>query len=309
MIHAYSLVHDDLPAMDDDDLRRGKASLHIKFGEDIAILTGDALLNEASSLLFDLSIKNSSYIRASKYVFEHTGYKGMVEGQVLDLRRDKIYDKSYLLNVYDKKTADLFKASIVSAGLVCNLTDEKLDKLCDYAYNLGLAYQIQDDLLEDNYKDELNILNIMNEEKSRELLYKINFSAKDTIKEFTDSDLDHGVNATQATISRDIKELRISKVQADDYEYKYTVVDTVYDTLNERMEKIFKESVLSVEKSAQLCVIKTISYCATVCGQYITNSKLENIGGIVTGIDTIFITPKDFEKLDELIENIRGMVR
>ncbi len=188
MIHAYSLVHDDLPAMDDDDLRRGKASLHIKFGEDIAILTGDALLNEASSLLFDLSIKNSSYIRASKYVFEHTGYKGMVEGQVLDLRRDKIYDKSYLLNVYDKKTADLFKASIVSAGLVCNLTDEKLDKLCDYAYNLGLAYQIQDDLLEDNYKDELNILNIMNDEKSRELLYKINFSAKDTIKEFTDSD-------------------------------------------------------------------------------------------------------------------------
>ncbi len=188
MIHAYSLVHDDLPAMDDDDLRRGKASLHIKFGEDIAILTGDALLNEASSLLFDLSIKNSSYIRASKYVFEHTGYKGMVEGQVLDLRRDKIYDKSYLLNVYDKKTADLFKASIVSAGLVCNLTDEKLDKLCDYAYNLGLAYQIQDDLLEDNYKDELNILNIINEEKSRELLYKINFSAKDTIKEFTDSD-------------------------------------------------------------------------------------------------------------------------
>ncbi len=188
MIHAYSLVHDDLPAMDDDDLRRGKASLHIKFGEGIAILTGDALLNEASSLLFDLSIKNSSYIRASKYVFDHTGYKGMVEGQVLDLRRDKIYDKSYLLNVYDKKTADLFKASIVSAGLVCNLTDEKLDKLCDYAYNLGLAYQIQDDLLEDNYKDELNILNIINEEKSRELLYKINFSAKDTIKEFTDSD-------------------------------------------------------------------------------------------------------------------------
>ena len=188
MIHAYSLVHDDLPAMDDDDLRRGKASLHIKFGEDIAILTGDALLNEASSLLFDLSIKNSSYIRASKYVFEHTGYKGMVEGQVLDLRRDKIYDKSYLLNVYDKKTADLFKASIVSAGLVCNLTDEKLDKLCDYAYNLGLAYQIQDDLLEDAYKDELNILNIMNNDEARELLDKINLFAKNTIKEFSDND-------------------------------------------------------------------------------------------------------------------------
>ena len=69
---------------------------------------------------------------------------------------------------------------------------------------------------------------------------------------------DHGVDATQATISRDIKELRISKVQTDDYEYKYTVIDTVYDSLNERMEKIFKESVLSVERSYQLVVIKTI---------------------------------------------------
>ena len=75
-----------------------------------------------------------------------------------------------------------------------------------------------------------------------------------------------GVDATQATISRDIKELRISKVQTDDYEYKYTVIDTVYDSLNERMEKIFKESVLSVERSYQLVVIKTISYTATVCG-------------------------------------------
>lgn len=120
---------------------------------------------------------------------------------------------------------------------------------------------------------------------------------------------DHGVDATQATISRDIKELRISKVQTDDYEYKYTVVDSAYDSLNERLEKIFKESVLSVEKSAQLCVIKTISYCATVSGQYITNSKLENIGGIVTGIDTIFISPVDYDKLDELVEDIRDMIR
>lgn len=109
---------------------------------------------------------------------------------------------------------------------------------------------------------------------------------------------DHGVDATQATISRDIKELRISKVQTDDYEYKYTVVDTVYDTLTERMEKIFKESVLSIEKSAQLIVIKTISYCATVSGAYITNEKLDNVGGIVTGIDTIFITPTDVDKID-----------
>lgn len=66
---------------------------------------------------------------------------------------------------------------------------------------------------------------------------------------------------------------------------------------------------LSVEKSAQMIVIKTISYCATVCGQYITNAKLENIGGMVTGIDTIFITPKNFESIDALVEEIRNLVK
>lgn len=120
---------------------------------------------------------------------------------------------------------------------------------------------------------------------------------------------DHGVDATQATISRDIKELRISKVQTDDYDYKYTVVDTVYDSLNERLEKIFKESVLSVERNYQLIVVKTIAYTATVCGQYITNSKLENIGGIVTGLDTMFITPRDMDGIDDLVEEIRDMVK
>ena len=120
---------------------------------------------------------------------------------------------------------------------------------------------------------------------------------------------DHGVDATQATISRDIKELRISKVQTDDYEYKYTVVDTVYDTLTERMEKIFKESVLSIEKTSGLIVIKTISYCSTVCGAYITNEKLENVGGIVTGIDTIFITPTSEEKIELLIEDLRSLIK
>ncbi|WP_243343051.1 arginine repressor [Anaerococcus sp. AGMB09787] len=120
---------------------------------------------------------------------------------------------------------------------------------------------------------------------------------------------EHGINATQATISRDIKELRISKVQSDDYDYKYTVVDNDYDSFTERMEKIFKESVLSIEKSNQLVVIKTISYCATVCGAYITNEKLDNVGGIVTGIDTIFISPVDGEKIDILVEDLRSLIK
>lgn len=188
MIHAYSLVHDDLPAMDDDDMRRGKPSLHIKFGEDKAILVGDALLNEAASIILSLATSNSLYAKAGKYLFDHTGYKGMIEGQVLDLRRPKTYDKDYLLNVYDKKTSDLFKASIISAAIVSNASNEELEFLESYAYNLGLAYQIQDDLLEDTYIDELNILNIIKEASAIDLLDDINEDAKKSIYKFNDND-------------------------------------------------------------------------------------------------------------------------
>ena len=188
MVHAYSLVHDDLPAMDNDDFRRGKPSMHKKFGEDIAILAGDALLNEASFLIFDISNKNSTYIKAGRYLFNHTGYKGMIDGQVLDLRHPKTYDKDYLLNVYDKKTSDLLKACIVSAALISQV-DEKATKILeDYAYNLGLAYQIQDDLLENTYKDELNILNVMVKTDAIYLLDLINAKARENILQFKKND-------------------------------------------------------------------------------------------------------------------------
>ncbi|MFO3664674.1 polyprenyl synthetase family protein [Anaerococcus sp. ENR0831] len=188
MVHAYSLVHDDLPAMDDDDMRRGKPSLHKKFGEDIAILSGDALLNEASSLIFNLACKNPMYAEAGKYLFDHSGYKGMIEGQVLDLRCPEAYDKDYLLNVYDKKTSDLFKASIICAAIVCGCSNEGIKKLEEYAYNLGLAYQIQDDLLEETYTDELNILNVLEKNAAIELLNQINQKAKTAISNFTNND-------------------------------------------------------------------------------------------------------------------------
>jgi len=188
MVHAYSLVHDDLPAMDNDDFRRGKPSMHKKFGEDIAILAGDALLNEASFLIFDIANKNPTYIKAGRYLFNHTGYKGMIDGQVLDLRHPKTYDKDYLLNVYDKKTSDLFKACIVSAALISQV-DEKATKILeDYAYNLGLAYQIQDDLLENTYKDELNILNVMAKTDAIYLLDIINAKARENILQFKKND-------------------------------------------------------------------------------------------------------------------------
>lgn len=188
MVHAYSLVHDDLPAMDNDDFRRGKPSMHKKFSEDIAILAGDALLNEASFLIFDIANKNPTYIKAGRYLFNHTGYKGMIDGQVLDLRHPKTYDKDYLLNVYDKKTSDLFKACIVSAALISQVDEKSTEILEDYAYNLGLAYQIQDDLLENTYKDELNILNVMAKTDAIYLLDIINAKARENILQFKKND-------------------------------------------------------------------------------------------------------------------------
>ena len=188
MIQAYSLIHDDLPSMDNDDWRRGKASLHKKYGEDIAILSGDALLNEASFLALDISTRKPIYIEASRYLFDHTGYKGMIEGQFLDLKRKESYDLVYLLETYERKTADLFKGSIVSAGIVRNLSNKEIYLLESFAKNLGLAYQIQDDLLEESYQEELNILNIMEESKAYDLLNNINEKAREDISKFRKND-------------------------------------------------------------------------------------------------------------------------
>ncbi len=114
-----------------------------------------------------------------------------------------------------------------------------------------------------------------------------------------------GVIATQATISRDIKELRVSKIQTPEGVYKYTVLDTVHDSLNERLNKIFRSSVLSVKKNRDMIILKTISYTATVCGLTITNAKIDGIAGIITGHDTIFIEVEEGYDLDEIMSKIK----
>ena len=184
LIHAYSLVHDDLPAMDNDDYRRGQLSCHKKFGEDIAILTGDALLNEAMIIILELAGHNTECLKAGAYIMNKASRYGMIGGQLLDLRRNKSYDLEYVLKVYDKKTADLFKASVVSAGIMAKLDREKLEKLESFAYNLGIAFQIQDDLLEEVYDDELNILNVISKEEAEKFLEERNEEALRAIDEF-----------------------------------------------------------------------------------------------------------------------------
>ncbi|WP_311482254.1 polyprenyl synthetase family protein [uncultured Anaerococcus sp.] len=188
-IHSYSLVHDDLPAMDNDNYRRGKESVHKKFGEDIGILTGDALLNEAAMILFNLAKEDLSYIDAGSYILNKASRFGMIDGQVLDLRRDTTYDLSYLLDVYKKKTSDLFKAACLGAAIVTGQNEEICKKIEIFAENLGLAFQIQDDLLEDSYDNELNILNVMNKQDAIKLIDEVNIKAKNAIKDFQNNEV------------------------------------------------------------------------------------------------------------------------
>lgn len=188
LIHAYSLVHDDLPAMDNDDYRRGKESVHKKFGEDIGILTGDALLNEAALILMKLSNKNDSFHKAATYVLKKASRSGMIYGQLLDLRRDKTYDIPYVLEVYSKKTSDLFKASCVAGAISSGVDEKSIKNIEEFADKLGLAFQIQDDLLEDTYEDELNILNVIGKNEAIKLLDRINNEAKQSIEDFDNNE-------------------------------------------------------------------------------------------------------------------------
>ena len=150
MIHTYSLIHDDLPSMDNDDLRRGMPTNHKKFGESIAILAGDMLLNEAMSLLIQFSIKHGEKaLIASREIAEAAGPEGMIGGQVVDIiNEDKLISKEELLYMHNKKTGELIRISIVAAAILANAPKKDIEILNDFGLKLGLAFQIKDDILD-----------------------------------------------------------------------------------------------------------------------------------------------------------------
>mgnify|MGYP002793358694 CR=1 FL=1 len=150
MIHTYSLVHDDLPCMDNDDLRRGMPTNHKKFGESIAVLAGDMLLNEAMSMLMNFSIKNGDKaLLASKEIAEAAGPEGMIGGQIVDIiNENKQISKDELIYMHNKKTGELIRVSIVAAAILANAPKEDIKILNDFGLKLGLAFQIKDDILD-----------------------------------------------------------------------------------------------------------------------------------------------------------------
>jgi geranylgeranyl diphosphate synthase type II len=151
LIHAYSLIHDDLPAMDNDDFRRGKPTCHKVFGEDIAILAGDALLTEAFVLLSGMEkVRLSAERRLAviQEIAQAAGIFGMVGGQALDVLSGKFTpDENTLREIHRRKTGALIVAAIKSGAIISNAGKDKIQALAEYGINVGLAFQIADDIL------------------------------------------------------------------------------------------------------------------------------------------------------------------
>ena len=149
MIHTYSLIHDDLPCMDNDDMRRGKPSCHIKFGEDIALLAGDTLLTESFKIAANSKAYDCLKIKAISILAERAGLHGMIGGQVMDLSFEKNKpDLDLLRTMYIKKTGCLISAAAEIGAIIGGATDEEVAIAKNYAVNLGLAFQIIDDILD-----------------------------------------------------------------------------------------------------------------------------------------------------------------
>lgn len=150
LIHTYSLIHDDLPAMDDDHLRRGKPANHIKFGEAYAILAGDGLLTEAFSLMLKTNLPPQRIIRATLCVAEAAGPKGMVGGQVLDIlftgKNDP--DLGSLKKMHSMKTGALLEASCKAGAMLAGAGQEDLTRAKEFGTCIGLAFQVVDDILD-----------------------------------------------------------------------------------------------------------------------------------------------------------------
>jgi len=148
-IHTYSLIHDDLPGMDDSDLRRGKLSNHRKFGEGIAILAGDSLLTEAFFILSQLKFPASNKIRLLELVAKCSGYMGMCGGQLLDLEMSKVESTCEdLLLISNLKTAALIEACVLGPAYLFEASEEKIEALNIYSKNIGVVFQMVDDLLD-----------------------------------------------------------------------------------------------------------------------------------------------------------------
>jgi geranylgeranyl diphosphate synthase type II len=170
LLHTYTLVHDDLPCMDDDDFRRGKPTVHKVYNEGIAVLAGDAL----QTLAFETLVKAEPTRKYTvgdmvKYMAIAAGNKGVIAGQIEDIAAaEKTQTKDIIDYVHQHKTADLFMAATCLGAMAGNASDDEFSQLEKYAMHIGIAFQMADDILDsDEEDDELTCLSIMTEKEAK----------------------------------------------------------------------------------------------------------------------------------------------
>ena len=176
-IHSYSLVHDDLPAMDNDDYRRGRLTTHKKYGEDFGILAGDALLNYAYEIMLSSITKLTAdkvvkAVRAAQIIAYKAGIYGMVGGQSLDVwLTDKSMDDKQLDFIFNLKTGALIEASVMIGAVLAGVKEEEIGKMEEIAGKIGLAFQIQDDILDVTSTTEILGKPVHSDEKNEKTTY------------------------------------------------------------------------------------------------------------------------------------------
>jgi geranylgeranyl diphosphate synthase type II len=184
-VHTYSLIHDDLPSMDNDDFRRGKPTNHKKFDEGTAILAGDALLTDAFGIVAEAYVEEpEAAVRSILELSRAAGSQGMVGGQAMDIvAKKKNFDFEDLRLLHLLKTGALIRVSAVGAAIVAGASEEQLEDLSDYASSLGLAFQVADDILD--YSQERpetgSYCALLGPEKTRELLEELTDEALEAI--------------------------------------------------------------------------------------------------------------------------------
>lgn len=175
MVHTYSLIHDDLPAMDNDALRRGKPTCHIEYGEDMAILAGDGLLNKAFEVMLDAIISSNlgeAGVLAAKTLGEKAGTEGMLGGQVAEIvQGEKTIDMPAIEYIHKHKTAALIEAAFMMGGYLAKQKQEIIDGLESIGRCIGMAFQIQDDLLDVMSTEAILGKPIMSDKKNNKTTY------------------------------------------------------------------------------------------------------------------------------------------
>ena len=208
-IQTYSLIHDDLPAMDDDDLRRGKPTNHKVFGEAMAILAGDGLISTAAETVtgcpleyYDDPVKMKNHVRAAHEIMSRAGARGMIAGQTADIKGEKIEPTDELIKYIElHKTADLITAPVRAGIMLAGADDDMLEKFTVYARDIGVAFQILDDILDiegdqallgktlgkDAEQGKCNYAFVHGPEAARAELHRLTSEAKEALSAYGDA--------------------------------------------------------------------------------------------------------------------------